>query len=73
MRLCYKSFFNHLNFKMMKNTDLPKNNGSIHKNTIANRAHNDVRQEKKMNGITNAGGQRSDQTSNKDNERKRGQ
>ncbi|WAC41939.1 hypothetical protein [Pedobacter sp. SL55] len=57
----------------MKNTDLPKNNGSMHKDTIADRAHHDVRQEKKMNGITNAGGQRSDQTSNKDNERKRGQ
>ncbi|MNK00109.1 hypothetical protein D3C87_178910 [compost metagenome] len=57
----------------MKNTDLPKNNGSMHKNSIADRAHYDVKQDKKMIGITNAGGQRSDQTSNKDNERKRGQ
>lgn len=57
----------------MKSTDLPKNNGSMHNNTIADRAHHDTKQAKRMNGITNAGGQRSDQTSNKDNERKRGQ
>ena len=57
----------------MKDTNLPKNNGRVHNSTIANRTHTDVKQDKKMNGITNAGGQRSDQTSNKDNERKRGQ
>lgn len=57
----------------MRNQKLPKNNGSVHNSTIADRAHYDVKQDKKMNGITNAGGQRSDQTSNKDNERKRGQ
>lgn len=57
----------------MKNTEFPKNNGSVHKNSIADRAHNDLKQDKKRVGISNAGGQRSDQTSNKDNERKRGQ
>jgi hypothetical protein len=57
----------------MKKTTLPKNNARSHHSTIADRATNDVKLDKKMNGITNAGGQRSDQTSNKDNERKRGQ
>lgn len=57
----------------MKDTNLPKNNGRVHGSTIADRALHNVKQDKKMNGITNAGGQRSDQTSNKDNERKRGQ
>lgn len=37
----------------------------------ADRAHHDVKNDKKQQGITNGGGQRSDQTSNKDNERKR--
>jgi len=57
----------------MKSTNLPKNNGRVHGSTIADRAHYDVKLDKKKTGITNAGGQRSDQTSNKDNERKRGQ
>ncbi|MGE6218418.1 hypothetical protein [Nubsella zeaxanthinifaciens] len=57
----------------MKNNHFPKNDGNVPSNTIADRAHNDVKQDKKKIGITNAGGQRSDQTSNKDNERKRGQ
>jgi len=57
----------------MKSTNLPKNNGRVHGSTIADRANNDVKLDKKKIGITNAGGQRSDQTSNKDNERKRGQ
>ncbi len=57
----------------MKKTTLPKNNARSHNSTIANRTTDDVKQAKKMNGITNAGGQRSDQTSNKDNERKRGE
>ena len=55
----------------MKTPKLPKNNGQI--STVADRAHYNVKQDKKMTGITNAGGQRSDQTSNRDNERKRGQ
>jgi hypothetical protein len=39
----------------------------------ADRAHHEVKNDKKQNGITNGGGQRSDQTSNKDNQRKRGE
>jgi hypothetical protein len=57
----------------MKSTSLPKNNSRVHGSTIADRANHDVKVDKKKIGITNAGGQRSDQTSNKDNERKRGQ
>lgn len=37
----------------------------------SDRMHHNAKDDKKMNGITNGGGQRSDQTSNKDNERKR--
>jgi hypothetical protein len=50
-----------------------KNNQNGQGNPISDRAHHDVKVDKKQNGITNAGGQRSDQTSNKDNQRKRGQ
>lgn len=57
----------------MKNVSMPKNNANVQGSPIANRAHHDVKVDKKQNGITNGGGQRSDQTSNKDNERKRGQ
>lgn len=57
----------------MKDVNQPKNNSRSHESTIADRAHHDVKLDKKKVGITNAGGQRSDQTSNKDNERKRGE
>lgn len=57
----------------MQNPKTPKNNNTVQGSTIADRANHDVKVDKKQNGITNAGGQRSDQTSNKDNERKRGQ
>ncbi|SDM51081.1 hypothetical protein [Pedobacter antarcticus] len=57
----------------MKNQQEIKNKGSHQGNPIADRANNDLKSDKKQQGITNAGGQRSDQTSNKDNERKRGQ
>ena len=57
----------------MKNVSTPKNNPHVQGGTIADRANHDVKAAKKQNGISNAGGQRSDQTSNKDNERKRGQ
>jgi hypothetical protein len=57
----------------MKNASMPKNNMHVQGSTIADRANHDVKIDKKQNGITNAGGQRSDQTSNKDNVRKRGQ
>lgn len=55
----------------MKNDNLPKNNHSVQGNPSADRANHNLKNDKKMNGITNAGGQRSDQTSNKDNQRKR--
>jgi hypothetical protein len=58
----------------MKTTQqAPKHLGNSQGKTTSDRTHYDVKQDKKMTGITNAGGQRSDQTSNKDNERKRGQ
>ncbi len=57
----------------MKNQFIPKNNPTAQGNPTADRANHDVRADKKANGISNAGGQRSDQTSNKDNQRKRGQ
>ncbi|MGF1926111.1 MAG: hypothetical protein ACQUHE_18200 [Bacteroidia bacterium] len=55
----------------MKDVNLPKNNPTAQGSSIADRANHDVKVDKKMNGITNGGGQRSDQTSNKDNARKR--
>ena len=55
----------------MKNVNTPKNNQTTQGSPVADRAHHDVKIDKKMNGITNGGGQRSDQTSNKDNARKR--
>jgi len=57
----------------MKNVSNPKNNPQAQGNPTADRAHHDVKIDKKQNGISNAGGQRSDQTSNKDNQRKRGE
>ena len=51
----------------------PKHLGNAQGTTTSDRAHHNAKQDKKMTGITNGGGQRSDQTSNKDNERKRGQ
>ena len=55
----------------MKDVNLPKNNPTTQGSSIADRANHDVKVDKKMNGISNGGGQRSDQTSNKDNARKR--
>lgn len=55
----------------MKNTTTPKKNPTTQGSSIADRANHDVKTDKKIQGITNGGGQRSDQTSNKDNERKR--
>jgi hypothetical protein len=58
----------------MKNANTPKNNQHVQQgSTVADRTHHDVKLDKKKIGITNGGGQRSDQTSNRDNERKRGQ
>ncbi|MCD0487169.1 hypothetical protein LPB86_02950 [Pedobacter sp. MC2016-14] len=47
--------------------------GDMQGRPTSDRAYHDVTNDKKQQGITNAGGQRSDQTSNKDNQRKRGQ
>lgn len=57
----------------MKNQFTPKNNPTVQGGSTADRANHNLRTDKKENGITNAGGQRADQTSNKDNQRKRGQ
>ncbi|MCX2481867.1 hypothetical protein [Pedobacter sp. MR2016-24] len=57
----------------MKNQQDSKLAANGQGNPTADRAHHDVKNDKKQQGITNAGGQRSDQTSNKDNERKRGE
>lgn len=54
----------------MKNTQDIKQTGHQGHPT-SDRAFNDVKIDRKQQGITNAGGQRSDQTSNRDNERKR--
>lgn len=54
----------------MKDVNIPKNNPTTQGSPIADRSHHDIKIDKKMNGITNGGGQRSDQTSNKDNTRK---
>ena len=54
----------------MKANQDPRQPASQGKPT-SDRMHHNVKDDKKMTGITNGGGQRSDQTSNKDNERKR--
>jgi len=55
----------------MKNQVNQKNTANQQGNPTSDRLHHDVKQDKKQQGITNQGGQRTDQTSNKDNERKR--
>ena len=49
----------------------PKHDEQQQGNPTSDRAHNDLKEDKKMRGVSNSGGQRSDQTSNKDNARKR--
>ncbi len=56
----------------MKDVNMPKNNPTTQGSPIADRSHHDIKIDKRMNGISNGGGQRSDQTSNKDNTRKHG-
>lgn len=53
----------------MKTQDL-KNNPTGQGSPTADRAFNDAKETQKQKGISNGGGQRSDQTSNKDNTRK---
>jgi len=55
----------------MKSQQELKHSGTQQGTTTSDRAYRSVKQDKKMQGITNGGGQRSDQTSNRDNERKR--
>lgn len=50
-----------------------KHSGTMQGHPTSDRAYHNVKNDKKQQGITNGGGQRSDQTSNKDNERKRGE
>ncbi|WP_165501700.1 hypothetical protein [Pedobacter frigiditerrae] len=57
----------------MKDVSTPKNNPTVQGGTKADRANHNIKLDKKEIGISNAGGQRSDQTSNKDNQRKRGE
>jgi hypothetical protein len=49
----------------------PKHTEQEQGNPTSDRAHFNAKDEKKIHGISNGGGQRSDQTSNKDNARKR--
>lgn len=55
----------------MKTTQDLKHTGSPQGNPTSDRAFHNAKDDKKQQGITNGGGQRSDQTSNKDNSRKR--
>lgn len=56
---------------VMKNQANPKRTGSPQGNPTSDRVSHNPKEDKKKQGISNQGGQRSDQTSNKDNERKR--
>ncbi|WP_203234958.1 hypothetical protein [Mucilaginibacter terrigena] len=51
-------------------TQETKNNVSGQGSSTADRAHIDAKETQKQKGISNGGGQRSDQTSNRDNTRK---
>jgi len=55
----------------MKNNQVLKHTGDPQGNPTSDRAFHNAKDDKKQTGITNGGGQRSDQTSNKDNARKR--
>ncbi len=55
---------------IMKNQQDLNKSGNMQGNSTSDRAFNDQKQTKKQTGVTNGGGQRSDQTSNADNERK---
>ncbi|WP_169472402.1 hypothetical protein [Pedobacter hiemivivus] len=55
----------------MKNQPTQKHSGSDQGKTTSDRMFHSTKQDKKQQGISNGGGQRSDQTSNRDNQRKR--
>lgn len=54
----------------MKNQPNQKNTGNDQGKPTSDRAFHNPKQDKKQQGISNGGGQCSDQTSNKDNQRK---
>lgn len=66
-------FYWHLetNYMLMKNQEIKKGNRNVQGKPTSDRAFHNPKEDKKIQGISNGGGQRSDQTSNKDNERKR--
>lgn len=55
----------------MKSQPDLKHTGNEQGRSTSDRVFHNAKQDKKQQGITNGGGQRSDQTSNRDNERKR--
>jgi len=55
----------------MKTNQDPRHTENQQGKPTSDRMHHNAKDDKKMTGITNGGGQRSDQTSNKDNARKR--
>jgi hypothetical protein len=55
----------------MKNQVNQKNAGNQQGSPTSDRMFHNPKQDKKQQGINNQGGQRTDQTSNKDNQRKR--
>lgn len=55
----------------MKNQQDLNHGGNTQGSSTADRAFFDQKAAKKQSGISNGGGQRSDQTSNRDNDRKR--
>lgn len=57
----------------MKNQENQKGSGNMQGKPTSDRAFHNPKDDKKLQGISNGGGQRSDQTSNKDNDKKREQ
>lgn len=55
----------------MKNQPNQKKTANEQGRPTSDRMYHSVKSDKKQQGITNGGGQRSDQTSNRDNQRKR--
>jgi hypothetical protein len=60
----------YLNYQIMKNQQDLNRSGNMQGNSTSDRAFTDQKATKKQAGISNGGGQRSDQTSNRDNDRK---
>lgn len=62
----------NLNIKYMKTQADVKTSGNMQGSSTADRAFNNIREDQKQKGISNAGGQRSDQTSSKNSMHKPG-